>query len=166
MARLVLVGLPGVGKSSVARAVGARWGCESLDTDELIESNVGEPAASYLRREGESTFRTRELEVLVLAVARDAVVATGGGVVCTREARELLAGEVTLWLDSDDDVILERLDHLDRPLLGERPATALTGLRAAREGWYREVSRLRVDATGTLDDVVRRVVNEVARVAP
>jgi len=62
--------------------------------------------------------------------ATDAVIATGGGIVCSPDAREDLAHEFTLWLDCDDEVILARLGDVERPLLAERPAEALAKLRA------------------------------------
>ena len=79
MARLVLVGLPGVGKTSLALALGARWGCDVVDTDESVATRVGMSAAAYLREKGEPEFRRCELEALESAIARDVVVATGGG---------------------------------------------------------------------------------------
>jgi shikimate kinase len=166
MARLVLVGLPGVGKSSVARQLGVEWACPVLDTDEVLAANVGGPAAEYLRREGERAFRRAELVALEGALTSPGVVATGGGVVTTAHARELLRAEVTCWLDCDDDVLLARLGDVERPLLGEDAAGALARLRAQRTGFYDEVSRVRVDASGTLDEVTRRVrdgASEVVR---
>ena len=46
MARLVLVGLPGVGKTTVAHALAERWGCDALDTDDLVSTTVAMPSAA------------------------------------------------------------------------------------------------------------------------
>ena len=157
MARLVLVGLPGVGKSSVARQLGASWSCPVLDTDQVLSATVGCAAPEYLRREGEEAFRRAELTALEAALAVDGVVATGGGVVTSASARDLLRAEVTIWLDCDDDTLRSRLGGVDRPLLGEDVETALVRLRREREVLYREVARVRVDASGALRDVTQRV---------
>jgi shikimate kinase len=161
VARLVLVGLSGVGKSTVARALADRWQLHYLDTDDMLAESVGRPAPQYLRDEGEDLFRARELEVLIIALSSDSVVATGGGVVGTPEARDLLKLEPTYWLDSLDDEIISRLGNVERPLLGSDPVAGIVRLRAERSEWYRDVSRARIDASGTLDEVVARVRENV-----
>ncbi|MDE3064203.1 MAG: AAA family ATPase [Acidobacteriota bacterium] len=162
MARLVLVGLPGVGKTTVAREVARRWGCAALDTDDLVAGGAGESAGEYLREAGEAAFRAREVEALREALAGDDVVATGGGVVTVAEARDLLRAETTVWLDGEDDVILERLDEVDRPLLGTDPREGLRALREQRSALYGDVARARVDVGGTPEDVATLVIDAVA----
>jgi shikimate kinase len=163
--RLVFVGLPGTGKSTLARALADRWHVEAIDTDDVVATAVGSSAAQFLRDQGEATYRVRELEALraVLDGHGDVVVATGGGIVCTAPARDVLKEEFTLWLDCDDDVILARLGDFDRPLLAEEPARQLAQLRHERADWYAEVSRLRIETTGLTDDVAAHIAREVDR---
>ena len=157
------MGLPGVGKTTIAQLLGEEWACGSVDTDDLLSDAVGCPAPEYLRREGLAAFRSVELDALRTALGGGGVVSTGGGVVTTSAARDLLQASVTLWLDCDDDVILTRLSDVDRPLLAHGPAEALAMLRSERGEWYRAVSRARIDTSATLDDVIARVTREVER---
>ncbi len=164
MARLVLVGLPGVGKSTLAKALADSWKCDVIDTDDVVATNVKAPVAQYLREHGEAAFRERELDALREALSVDAVVATGAGIVVTPAARELLVLEATYWLDSDDETLLERVSDGERPLLGEDHRQGLATLRLEREAWYRSSARRRVDSSGTIDEVVRRIQKEVESV--
>ncbi|HQT99020.1 MAG TPA: shikimate kinase [Acidimicrobiales bacterium] len=161
MARAVLVGLPGAGKSTVARALGHFWDCGVVDTDDEVAQRAGVDVAELLRTHGEIALRTLELDVLNSLKDRDVVVATGGGVVTTTEARALLREEVTVWLDCDDATLVSRLGEGDRPLLGDDWTTSLARLRVERSTWYEEVARERVDASGSVVDVVARVVASI-----
>ena len=129
-------------------------------------SRSGAPPGRTFVVAGEADFRRRELAALRRALDADAVVATGGGVVTTPVGRRLLRDALTVWLDATDDVIVERLDDVERPLLGEDPAASLAGLRREREAWYREVSRVRVDVDAPPDEVAERVIEAVVEVAP
>jgi len=159
MARLMLIGLPGVGKSTLARALADRWGCEALDTDDLIAGLVAMPAPEYLATFGEMHFREREFDALCSAIDSSAVVATGAGIVTREAARELITGANAIWLDVDDATLLERVASGERPLLGSDHAESLGRLRAERESWYRACARTRIDASGSIDDVLERVLD-------
>ncbi|HQU26459.1 MAG TPA: shikimate kinase [Acidimicrobiales bacterium] len=158
MARVVLVGLPGAGKSTLARALADRLGCLALDTDEVLARRVAAPTAEYLRRAGEDRFREAEVGALLEALGADAVVATGAGVVTRADARDRLRAERTVWLDAPDATLLERVGDGDRPLLGEYPAEALARLRAERHALYEAVASAVVDTSGTLDEALARLV--------
>jgi shikimate kinase len=166
VARLVLVGLPGTGKSTVAALLAQRWDCGVIDTDEVLAKNVGEPAGTFLRTNGEEAFRRHELEALREALATDSVVATGAGIVTTKSARELIAKETVVWLDCDDATLTVRVDGGERPLLGDDHAGALARLRTEREPWYQGVARVRIDASGTPDEVASLVLDALGSVAP
>ena len=157
MARAVLIGLPGSGKSTLARALAASWGCDVVDTDDVLSVSVGCSAAEFLRTRGEDAFRREEVAALGAALTADAVVATGGGVVASEGARALLVAELTVWLDCDNAKLLERVGESERPLLGTDPAAALARLREQRESWYRAVSTITVNTSGEIGEALERL---------
>jgi shikimate kinase len=157
----VLVGLPGSGKSVVARRVARRLGVGAVDTDRLIG---GAAVIQQLWRElGEDGYRERELVVLRDALSSDGVVSTGGGVVTTATGRALLAGAPCVWLRATPEVLARRVGTVARPVLGDDPLGRLRALAEERSPWYDEVARATVDANGHLAGVVSAVVDEVTR---
>lgn len=136
-----------------------------IDTDEVLSAAVGRSPGEYLRTFGVEAFRREELAALRRAVALDAIVATGGGVVSTPEARALLRAQPTIWLDCDDDVLVTRVAQGDRPLLGDNPGEGLARLRLEREPWYREVAAARVDTAGSAAQAAARVEAALAEVS-
>lgn len=139
MSDVVLIGLPGCGKSTVGRLLAAATGRKFLDLDEEFTRRHGMSPADYLDSRGESAFRAAEAALAQAAAARaDTVIATGGGTVIDPVSRWLLwhAGPV-VWLDAPDEVLLARLaaDEVRRPL--SRDAAALARRRREREPYYR-----------------------------
>jgi len=160
VARIVLVGLPGVGKSSVGPAVARALQINFVDLDAAISNEVGAPAPDIIREQGESAFRTFELAVLRALLEDDIVIATGGGVVVTEACRDLLKREpMVVWLDAEVDVLMSRAQAGDRPLLAGDLAGRLGQLRSERSSWYREVATKQIDANGSLDEVVEHVLD-------
>ncbi len=156
--RLVLVGLPGVGKTTVARALAAVLDQPFVDVDDVVHETVGRSAADVLRDDGEAAFRQLELAALreVLDARPSAVVATGGGIVELPAAREALrAAPLVVHLTAPHDVLVARLAGGDRPLVdGGGTSARLAELAARRAPWYAEVADVTIDASGALDDVV------------
>lgn len=164
---IALVGLPGSGKSSVARLLADRLGRRWVDLDERLELVTGQ-TVTELFAEGEDRFRTLETEVLrgVLAVPTGVVVATGGGVVTNQLNRSVLATRATVvWLDVPVERLLDRLaaDQTDRPLLNDGdPAIKLGALAEVRRPLYEQVATHRVDASADPEAVVLAVEQVLA----
>jgi len=117
---LVLIGFPGVGKSSVGRAAAERLSLPFVDTDELIERREGRPITRIFRASGEPYFRELERQVIAeVAASGGVVISTGGG--CVQDPRNIAALErngVIVYLTATPEAIFERLQHqTNRPLL-------------------------------------------------
>jgi shikimate kinase len=161
VARLVLVGLPGTGKTSTGAVVAEALHCDAIDLDARFRDETGQSAGDYIRIHGEGAFREIEMSLLREAVELDAVVSTGGGIVTTPAAREILSRERCVWLDAPDKVLLPRLAHGDRPLLGDTPGVRLHELRTERSPWYEEVATIKVDTSRSPRSVARAVLEAI-----
>ena len=165
---IALVGLSGVGKSSVGRRLAARLGWPLLDTDALIAEAAGRTVAQIFADAGEPRFRDLEAAALQRAFSiSPCVVSTGGGIVLRPENRALLRLHAfVVWLDAPTETLVVRLQAHDeaRPLIGDAdPAARLDALRAARAGLYAEVAHARVDAAGYgVDEICGRVLQLLA----
>ena len=139
---LFIVGLMGVGKSSVGRLAANILGYEFYDSDRVIEQRAGADIPWIFDVEGEDGFRERETQVIEdLTQRENVVVATGGGVV-TREAnrKALIRGHVA-YLTCPITELLERTSgDQRRPLLRTNPEATLRDLSKLREPLYTQVS--------------------------
>lgn len=157
---IVLVGLPGSGKSSVGHLLAERLDRPFIDLDALIARRTGMSPAELIDSHGEAHFRRLESGALAEACAvPGAVISTGGGAVSDPLNRWQLweAGHV-VWLDAPDRVLFERLvsDQTERPLLRGDALASLAGLRTAREPFYRAADT-RIDVVAPLVAVADRV---------
>ncbi|EQB32081.1 shikimate kinase [Sphingobium ummariense] len=137
---IVLVGMMGVGKSTVGRRLAARLGLSFVDADEEIEKAAGMTIAEMFERYGEAHFRDGERRVIArLLDGAPKVIATGGGAFMQQETRTLILGQATaIWLDADIDVLVDRVSRREsRPLLkGKDPRVVLTELASVRNPVY------------------------------
>jgi len=167
---LVLVGLPGSGKTSVGRRLAARHGARFIDLDATIEEASGQTISQLFEAEGEAGFRSRERAAVAgLGQADRApelrrVIATGGGTVVDPANRwALYRGRRAVWLNGPPEVLAQRLRNSPnpRPLLqGRDPVGTIRELAAGRERFYSPALRLNgLSQVGTvldrLDDFLR-----------
>lgn len=144
---VVLVGLPGVGKSTVGRRLAKELDRPFADVDEQIELAAGATVPAIFRDRGEAAFRATEAAVLADLVGRPPalVIAAGGGVVTQDRNRALLARTYVVWLRASARFLALRTDPTHRPLLAGDARGALERLTAERASLYEAVADLAVD---------------------
>jgi shikimate kinase len=138
---IVLVGMMGVGKSSVGRRLAARLSIPFVDADSEIENAAKMTVPEIFARHGEAYFRSGEARVLArLLDGGPQVLATGGGAFMNEDTRALIKLKgISVWLHADFDVLLRRTSkrRSDRPLLQtDDPGETLRALLAEREPTY------------------------------
>jgi shikimate kinase len=160
---VVLVGLMGVGKSTVGRRLAKRLGLPFVDSDAEIEDAAGYPAAEIFERYGESDFRDGERRLVARLIEGDVrVIATGGGAYVDPRTRKLLNERaITVWLDAPVDVLAERTARRDtRPLLRNGdPKGTLERLAEERRPSYAEAHIHVTSGDGAHRDVVDAIVH-------
>lgn len=125
---IVLVGLMGVGKTTVGRRLASRLRLPFADADHEIEAAAGMTVAEIFDRFGEPYFRDGERRVIARLIdGKPKVIATGGGAFINDTTRALILSESTaIWLSAHPDILVERVGRRDsRPLLRNRDAGAV-----------------------------------------
>ena len=155
---VVLIGMPGCGKSTVASRIAERLGKTAVDTDKEIERVAQASIPTIFETEGEAAFREREAAVIRDIGKRSGlVIATGGGAVLRAENRAALRQNgVVIFLERE----LDDLATDGRPLSRDR--AALERMYAERLPLYREVADVSIRVSGTPDDTCR-LVEEVLK---
>jgi shikimate kinase len=163
---IVLVGLMGVGKSTVGRRLAKRLGLPFVDSDEEIEKAADHKIAEIFDRFGEAAFRDGERRVITRLIGGPPkVVATGGGAFLDDRLRALILERcIAIWLDADIGTLAERVSRRDhRPLLrGRDPTLLLADLAAARNPIYAQ-AHLHIQSQSIPHDrAVERIVEALA----
>ncbi len=158
---VALVGLMGVGKSTVGRKLAETLSAPFVDSDEEIEKAAGLTVQEIFDRLGEPEFRRGERRVIErLLNGPPIVLATGGGAFMDASTRALMKDKATtVWLRADLDVIWKRVSRRDtRPLLKrDNPKQVLADLSAARAPVYAEADIVVDSGDGPSTDAVKAI---------
>lgn len=151
---IVLIGMPGCGKSAVAKALAEKTGRPLFDTDELLQAQTGIPCATMLPALGEERFR--ELEAACIREVSQhtgSIIATGGGAVLREDnIRALSKNGLLVWLQRE----LSQLSLIGRPL-SATPELVQT-MYAARKNLYQTAAQATVQNNGTIAQAVDEIL--------
>jgi shikimate kinase len=164
---LYLVGMMGVGKTTIGKLLAQTLNYRFFDTDALISKITQQSISEIFNSAGEPAFREIESQVLAeLSAYTYLVVATGGGIILKRENWSYLHHGMIVWLDVPVDLLMLRLQHdTTRPLLRDPdPAGKLQSLLNQRQSLYAQADvRISVSAGETPEQVATRVLEEIPK---
>jgi shikimate kinase len=164
---IALVGMMGVGKSSVGKRLAAQLQLPFTDVDEAIETSARMTVPEIFARFGEPYFRDGERRVIARLVQENqgrGVIATGGGAFCNPGTRTLLLDRaIAVWLDCDVETLVERTARKDnRPLLRDGdPHEVLSRLSVERRPHYAHAPIHVVSGGGAHERTVARVLRGI-----
>ncbi|XBQ16572.1 MAG: shikimate kinase [Oceanicaulis sp.] len=165
---IALVGLMGVGKTTIGRRLAARLGRRFADADEAVAEAAGRTVPEIFADFGEAAFRDGERKVIARLIEENEpmVLALGGGAFVDPDTRALIKREaVSIWLRADVDTLVERTARRPgaRPLLeNDDPRAVLTRLAKVREPAYAEADIAINSDASSHDTTVERVLDALA----
>ena len=157
----ILIGPPGAGKTTVGRLLAGLLEAEFLDTDDVVEAAAGKPVSDIFISDGEAVFRGLEREAVARTVASHrGILALGGGAVMDPGARQLLAGQRVVYLETGFAAAAHRTGlDAPRPLLIGNPRTRMRELLAERLPVYEGLAWVTVS---TDDRAPQEIADEIA----
>ncbi|MCF2147854.1 shikimate kinase [Desmonostoc muscorum LEGE 12446] len=165
---LYLIGMMGVGKTTVGRLLAKQLGYGYVDTDDVIAQAAGKSINQIFADEGEAAFRKLETDVLSQVCAfTKLTIATGGGIVLQRENWGYLHHGLIVWLDASVELIYRRLaEDTTRPLLQDvDPKGKLRSLLEQRQSLYAQADiRIAIAQEETPEQIATRVMEAIPSV--
>jgi shikimate kinase len=159
---LYLIGMMGVGKTTVGKLLAAEIGYRFVDTDEVIIKAAGKSINEIFAENGEAEFRQLESDVLAQVCAyTKLIISTGGGVPMQQQNWSYLHHGLIIWLDAPIGIILQRLaEDNTRPLLQDADIESkLTSLWEQRQPMYSQADlHITISAIETPEEIVTRIL--------
>ena len=156
MKSIVLIGMPGSGKSSIGNFLAEKTGREFLDTDEEAEKIAGSSPAEIIKTQGEKSFRKIENEaVKSLCKLSGKIIATGGGVVTNEDNFDAIRQNSTVFFINRD---ISVLPTDNRPLSQKN---SLDDMFKIRLPLYRKFCDFEIDGNGTIEEVAQRILERI-----
>jgi shikimate kinase len=167
MSRILLIGPPGAGKSTVGQALANKLAIDFIDTDQVIENETGKTITDIFVVDGEPHFRALELQILkTVLILESGVISLGGGAPISQDAQQAIeqSHSHTVFLDVSLATAAPRVGfNRDRPLLLGNPRAQWQALSDNRRPIY---EKLADDAIKVDDMNVDQIVAEIVKNLP
>lgn len=157
MKNLVLIGMPGSGKTKLSKLLAARLGLTAVDTDQMVVERAGKTIPELFAGDGEQAFRDLEAAAVREAAAlRGAVIATGGGVILREENMAALRATGVVFFRDRSPAAIVGEDHSGRPLIGG-DSERVYRLYRERLPLYQKYAHHIIPHTDTLEEAAKLI---------
>ncbi|MBO4941166.1 MAG: shikimate kinase [Clostridia bacterium] len=162
MKNIILIGMPGSGKTSIGKKLAMALGKEFFDSDAVFEESKNIKITDFFASYGESSFRNEETKILTeLCKKKAAIISTGGGIVERNENKDILKqGGTVIFINRPVELIAGDIDSSNRPLL-KNGKERLFELYKRRIEKYKDFCDIEIENTADLNSAVEKIINEV-----
>lgn len=158
---IVLIGMPGAGKSTIGVVLAKTGALEFVDTDLLIQKQTGRKLQDIIDRDGIDAFIKTEGEVISALDCKNSVIATGGSAIFSEKAMEnLKSGGIIVYLDVPLCEIKRRVDNITTRGIAMKPGETLESVYNRRLPLYKKYADITVPS-GTTEQTVERIIKEL-----
>ncbi|MCI5131259.1 MAG: shikimate kinase [Candidatus Electrothrix sp. EH2] len=157
---IVLIGMPGAGKSTIGPVLAEKTSRDFLDTDAVIQAGQKRTLQEIVNTDGQAALRQIEEEVLLSLALQNHVIATGGSAVYSEHGmRHLKSDGIIFFLDAELAALKSRIDNFDGRGLVKQPEQSFAQLFTERLPLYRKFADSTIDCTGLKpEDVCARII--------
>ncbi|MDD3181239.1 MAG: shikimate kinase [Alphaproteobacteria bacterium] len=167
---IVLIGMPGSGKSTIGRKIASHLGLPFVDSDHEVETAANMSISQIFEKLGEPAFRDGERKVIARLLSGPPIIlSTGGGAFMNDQTRQLIQKQaLSIWLQATLDTLVERTSRTDdRPLLQNgNPKTILSNLMSVREPIYSQADLTVVSQNVSVETTAQHVLAAIKNIIP
>ncbi len=162
MKNIILIGMPGCGKTTIGKKLAQQIGLSFFDCDFEIVKTQGKPISQIFEEYGEPYFRKLETDIIKTHLPQEnCVVSTGGGIVEKEDNVGILRSNgIVIFINRPVEKISKDIDTANRPLL-KNGKDKLSKLFERRIKLYQNACHIEIENTTTLDDAVMKIIDEV-----
>lgn len=165
---LYLIGMMGVGKTTIGKVLAEKFQYRFVDTDDVIVKAAGKSINEIFAEDGEAAFRSVESDVLAqISTFTQMVIATGGGIIMHRQNWSYMHYGLVIWLDAPVGLLMERLkEDTTRPLLRDpNPEEKVRSLLQQRQPMYAQADlRISIHAEETPHQIAENILSAIPSV--
>lgn len=164
MQNIILIGMPGCGKTTIGKILAKKLNMKFFDCDHVFEKTFNTKISDFFSSFGENAFRDEETKLLAdLTQKTGAVISTGGGCVERDVNKELLRnGGTVIFINRPTEDIYRSIKVSSRPLLA-KDKDRLFELYNRRFSKYKDFCHIEIKNTGDLDSSVQKIIDEVIK---